>query len=111
MARFGVSAVRGDVPKKGQELANVNDVFKVSDFKLGAKEKVAGAEAQVVEYAVVLKGVVKGSAKMWINTQTTLPAKLEMRLIGNGLLFVLSETYTEYTLDGKLDAKLFGEPK
>ena len=92
-------------------MANVNDDFKVSDFKLGAKEKVAGAEVQVVEYAAMLKGALKGSAKMWINTQTHLPAKLETRLIAQGLAFVLSETYTEFALDGKLDEQLFAEPK
>jgi hypothetical protein len=110
MARFGASSLRGYRPQ-GRKLANVNDDFKVSDFKLGAKEEVAGAEAQVVEYAVVLKGAAKGSAKMWISKQTNLPAKLEMRLIAQGLAFVLSETYTEFALDGKLDAKLFAEPK
>jgi outer membrane lipoprotein-sorting protein len=109
LPRFGVFFVLEDATK-GIELGNATDDFKASDFKLGAKENVAGAETQVVEYTVVLKGKEKVSAKMWINTKTNLPAKLEVRLVANGLPVALSETYLEYALDGEVDAKLFAEP-
>jgi hypothetical protein len=90
----------------GREWPQVDDDCQVSDFKLGAKEKIGTAETRVVEYTVLLKGK-KGSAKMWINTKTNLPAKLELRIETGGIALELSETYTEFVIDGKLDAKQF----
>jgi outer membrane lipoprotein-sorting protein len=96
---------------KGNELPKIDDIFKVSDFKLGAKEKVGSAETRVVEYTVLVRGKDKAAAKVWINTQTNLPAKLELRMESNGIAVELSETYAEFAIDGKVDSKLFEMPK
>jgi outer membrane lipoprotein-sorting protein len=98
---------------ENQQLPKVDDAFKVSNFKLGAKEKVGNAETRVVEYTVTLKSKDMAAAhvKVWINTQTQLPAKLELRVDAGGVAVELSETYAEFVLDGKLDAKLFEQPK
>src|SRR5262249_40031244 len=55
------------------------DAFQISDFKLGAKEKINGVDTQVIEYKVVGTGKDKATynAKMWIDLKASLPAKLE----------------------------------
>lgn len=107
LSRVGI--VGGLEPLRGKDTLKVEDVFKLADFKLGAKEKVGKAETQVVDYTVQFEGK-KVLAKMWIDTQTLLPAKLDMRNQG-GPAVELSETYRDYTIDGKVDAKLFEAPK
>jgi outer membrane lipoprotein-sorting protein len=110
LPRIGIFSGIEDA-SKGKELPNVDEYFKVSDFKLGAKEKVGNAETRLVEYTVLFRGKDKGSVKVWINTKSTLPAKLEIRAEAGGVTIEILETYTEYALDGKLDAKLFEAPK
>jgi outer membrane lipoprotein-sorting protein len=113
---------RGVVPRVGlgaaledqdalADLPNVDDRYKISDFKLGGKEKIGDAETRIVEYAVLIKGKDKGTAKLWINTKTHLPAKLQIRAGVGGADIEITETYTEVTIDGKLDDKLFEAPK
>ena len=99
--------------RKEKEAPKVAELFAVSDFKLGDKEKVAGAETRIVEYTM-LKTKAKPKdekwvAKVWINTKTYLPAKLEQKVFDFDIK--VSETYTEFVIDGKLDSKLFEIPK
>jgi outer membrane lipoprotein-sorting protein len=110
LPRIGIFSGIEDA-SRGKDLPNVDEYFKVSDFKLGAKEKVGTAETRVVEYTVLFRGKDKGSVKVWINTKTSLPAKLQIRAEAGGITIEITETYTEYALDGKLDAKQFEAPK
>jgi hypothetical protein len=93
--------------------AIADDAFKLSDFKLGAKEKIGNADTRVVEYNI-FRGKDKATGKVWINTKTNLPAKLQIagsKVAVMDAFAEYTETYTEYTIDGKLDAKLFEAPK
>jgi outer membrane lipoprotein-sorting protein len=117
------------------------ETSKVSDFKLGAGEKFGGIEVRIVEYTVSVQGrvekgpdgrplrmvslyaggptigfpvegPVKVPAKVWIDTKTNFPAKLELRwapAVAKGY-----REFTEtlrFTVNGKLDEKLFEPPK
>jgi hypothetical protein len=102
--------------------------FKASDFKLGAKEKLGDIEARIVEYTVVVKGrvnlycgatfgfavegLVKIPVKLWIDTKTNIPAKLQIRwapAVAKGY-HEFTETL-KFTVNGKVDEKLFDPPK
>lgn len=110
----------------GKEPAKDAATFHLVDFKLGAKEKLGDIDTQIVEYNVAvkgktisvwlgaieqmfpLKGTEKATAKMWVDTKTKQPLKLVINadLDGNAVEFT-----QVFTIDGKLDAKLFEVPK
>jgi len=78
----------------------------VSNFKMGVKEKVGNAEAQVIEYIVKFGGERDAPVKLWIDTKTNLPLKRVMEYQGSW-----TETYSELVLDAKVDSKEFDLPK
>jgi len=90
--------------------------FKASAFKLGNKEKIGNREAQVIEYKLVLEDAPKEvaklsfSEKLWLDVETNLPLK---RVFTGKLKkeFTYTESYSEFTLNPKVDAKLFELPK
>jgi outer membrane lipoprotein-sorting protein len=82
-----------------------------SNFKLGAKEKLGDKQVQVLTYLVREKGgrpADGGSYSIWIDTKSQLPAKVVLDGANN---FRVQETYVEWQLDPKLEAKLFDAPK
>ncbi len=82
-----------------------------SAFKLGAKEKVAEREAQVVQYVANAKDGKPEEAvniALWIDTQTSLPVKRVCDSQGGTRT---EETYHNWQLNGKLESKLFELPK
>jgi outer membrane lipoprotein-sorting protein len=82
----------------------------VKDFKLGAKEKIGDKTTQVVTYQLDFDGT---SAKMsvWIDTKTQLPLKRVVAVDQGGQMFRITETYSTFAIDPKLDSKLFEIPK
>jgi outer membrane lipoprotein-sorting protein len=84
----------------------------VKNFWLGMKLKVDQREVQVVEYQIVLQsGKEPLKASVWIDTQTQMPLKrtLTGKVLGGEMS--ITETYSAFTVDGKLDPKLFEIPK
>jgi hypothetical protein len=82
-----------------------------SNFRLGKKEKVDGKEAQALQYALRDKDGPLGEiavCNVWIDAKTQLPVKLLLEGANN---FRVQETFVEWQLDAKLDAKLFSAPK
>ena len=110
----------------GKTPAETGTTFKLSNFKFGANEKVGDIDARVIEYTVAiegksvvvwmgalektisLKGMEKASAKLWVDSKTNLPMKLEVRSELDGAPVEFVETFV---IDGKVDAKLFEGPK
>src|SRR5262249_45300905 len=82
----------------------------IGGFKAGAAEKVGGRDAQVVRYKTNLSGLKDDEAAftVWIDSETGLPLR---RVIVGKSLGTITETYTEFTLDPKIDAKAFVLPK
>ena len=89
----------------------IDEDFKVTDFVLGDKEKVGEHEAQVVRYNLFLREV-KLSVSVWVDAKTklplqrvtTIPDKRQQKL-------TVTETFTELTLNPKLEPKAFELPK
>jgi outer membrane lipoprotein-sorting protein len=74
-----------------------------SDFKAGATEKVGGRDARVVRYE--WEGL---AVTVWIDPKTLLPRKRVVVWEKENLH--ITETYTEFTLDPRIDARAFELP-
>jgi outer membrane lipoprotein-sorting protein len=121
---FGVY-FRGALPRDGLFVSFQNldrrgdfpaDIFKLSDFKLAGKETIGERNTQVLQYTITMKEKGKNkepnvlSMKMWLDAKTNLPVKMAMTGGRSGITDV-TETYSEFTIDGKVDAKSFELPK
>lgn len=82
------------------------DDFKISDFKLAGEEKLGKRNTQVIQYTVKDKDANLGSMKVWLDAKTKLPVKLVMTADAPATI-VITETYSEFTIDANVDAKLF----
>jgi outer membrane lipoprotein-sorting protein len=93
------------------------DLLKVSDFKLVGKEQVGERNTQVIDYTVTeVKDVIspgKWWMKMWLDAQTNLPVKLTMTMPKDELsdISTTTDTFSEFTIDAKVDAQSFVLPK
>ena len=63
----------------------------------------------MIQYTVTEKGGGTSSVKMWLDAKTSLPVKLAMTGLQAGINDI-TETYSEFTIDAKVDAKLFKLP-
>jgi outer membrane lipoprotein-sorting protein len=91
---------------------DVNERLKVSDFKLGKKEKVGDQEAQAIEYTLRITGTgdrEPARCTVWVDTKTGLPVK--RTLVGTEGNEKFTVTYTKFAVDGKIDPKTFELPK
>ena len=99
------------------------DHFIIADFNLAGEEKIGERNTQVIQYTVKAKAkdpsfgtpnvnltTMKLPMKMWLDTKTKLPVKLVMTA-GDSQWNTITETYSEFTIDAKVDAKLFELPK
>jgi outer membrane lipoprotein-sorting protein len=108
--------VAGHVFSSSSEGVRSVATFKASAFKLGKKEKLGKRDAQVIEYKLTLENAPKEvaklalSEKLWLDVGTNLPLK---RVLTGKLNkeFTYTENYSEFTLNPKVDAKLFALPK
>src|SRR5262249_5401325 len=117
----GVGAYfRETLPREGFFLSSLEmdwrsdrapDLYKLSDFKLAGQEKVGERNTQVLQYTVTVKDVKDPlSMKMWLDAETNLPVRLAITG-GKSDWTDITETYGEFTIDAKVDAKLFELPK
>jgi outer membrane lipoprotein-sorting protein len=90
----------------------IDDAFQVSDFKQLKKEKVGDQDAQVIEFALRLKGLDGArTVTFWVDSKTNLPLKsIVVAQIGAEKV-TFTETYSKLTIDGKIDPKKFELPK
>jgi outer membrane lipoprotein-sorting protein len=108
IARFG--AVNAAMEKKIATADLARD-FPVKNFKLGGKEMVGMREAHVVQYQIQNK--IAGhlaEVSVWIDTKTQLPLKRAMAEKQEGKAIRTTETYGVFTVNSKLDDKLFDIP-
>jgi outer membrane lipoprotein-sorting protein len=82
------------------------DGWGVGGFKEGAGTKVAGRDARVLTYRFGAKGG-KGSipVTLWLDAKTLLP--LKSVVVNKSENLQITETYTAFKLDPKIDAKAF----
>jgi outer membrane lipoprotein-sorting protein len=83
----------------------------VADFKLGKKESVGEAEAQVVEFKLAAKGAKQPIVvTLWLDTGTNLPLKRVLVMAADDKETRVTETFRRLDLDAKPDPKLFELP-
>ena len=84
--------------------------MKLSGFKKGPGEKVAGKDATLLQYEVEEVGRPgKAAVKLWIDPATLLPVRRLITDEDKGIR--IEETYESFKLDEKIDAALFALPK
>jgi outer membrane lipoprotein-sorting protein len=106
IARFGATAA---AMERKIATADLDKDFPARNFHLGVKEMVGQREAQVVQYQIQNKIVgTLVEITVWIDTKSQLPLKRAEKETGKDNRS--TETYGVFTVDGKLDGKLFEIP-
>ena len=91
---------------------NINDMYVVSDFNIGRKEKIGEREAQEIQYTFTFFEQKESLAmSVWLDTKTNLPLKRVVTSTVDKEKFVYTEIISKMTLDPKIDAKKFELPK
>jgi outer membrane lipoprotein-sorting protein len=91
---------------------DVDKALPAKGFKLAGTEKIGHRKAHVVEYLIESQhSKVPIKATVWIDAQTQLPLKRALIAEFRKVSRRITETYNEFILDPKLDAKLFEIPK
>jgi outer membrane lipoprotein-sorting protein len=104
---FLATGDEAEEPKKG-----IDALYPASGFRLGAKERVGGRDAQVVEYRLTWAGKEPVfRASVWVDVKTSLPLKRVLTASKGGNTIRITEVYADVTRDAKLDDKLFDLPK
>jgi outer membrane lipoprotein-sorting protein len=109
---FALEAIEHVVAQVKGKQVPPEKLFAVSDFKLGAKDKIGDRPAQTITYSMVVAGSpLTASVTVWIDTQTNLPLKRIITDKKGTKGFEVTETYTGFTMDAKINAKMFELPK
>ena len=82
----------------------------VYDFKAGAAEKVGERQAKVLRYRFGKGGNDDGEITLWLDAENGLPLKRVFAL-PKGEKIRITESYSEFKLNPKVDAKAFALPK
>jgi outer membrane lipoprotein-sorting protein len=111
LARGGVVFVLNSFDLGISDPFDLDKQLPIKNMKLGVKENVGKRSAQAVEYEFREGGDRMWKASVWIDTQTQLPLKrLLVQVLVQGT-YRFTETYSAFTVDGKVDPKLFEIPK
>jgi outer membrane lipoprotein-sorting protein len=115
VSRVGVAGsmfvIRRGAAGKDEGPLDPDKLFRVHDFKMGEAEKVNGRDTKVLRYQLEVSEEKKEKAEvtLWVDAKTLLPLK-RLVVAGEGKARI-TETYTEFKLNPKLDAKTFELPK
>jgi len=92
-------------PLKADKL-DKDKLARLSDFKLGKKEKIGDVEAQSITYSAKM-GNIKLLVSVWIDAKTNLPVKRVFETGEGAQTMKVTETIKSIKLDEKVDDKLF----
>jgi outer membrane lipoprotein-sorting protein len=100
--------------KKGAKAPDLEKLVSLKDFKMGEPTKVNGRDARVLHYQATIAGAniedePKVKIALYVDAKTLLP--LKRTFVIEKEEGRLTETYTEFTLNPKIDPKLFELPK
>ena len=82
----------------------------VYDFKTSAAEKVGERQARVIRHRLGKGGNDDAEITLWIDAESGLPLRRVFAL-PKGEKLRITETYTEFKLNPKIDARAFELPK
>jgi hypothetical protein len=114
MANIPLPVQKVDGGKLEQKPDSVKDAFRLSNFKLGNKEKVGERDTQKLEYQLSVKGNeghIHAAVVVWLDIKTMLPVK---RILTDPMAEPkkpLTENYTKLIINEKVDSKRFELPK
>lgn len=83
------------------------NVPKTVDFKLGPKENVGPRDAQKIEFTLTEVESGKVSMALWIDLESHLPLKREMRGLHGQEKLTFTEFYSDFKLDEAIDPSKF----
>jgi outer membrane lipoprotein-sorting protein len=101
---------RTTTQQTGEKEPGLDDLYKVSEFVLGKKEKVGEREAQVIDYKLVMDNRDTAETTIWLDTETKLPLKRVLTSKNGNESLRVTETY-RIRINGKIDGKKFELPK
>jgi outer membrane lipoprotein-sorting protein len=110
VSRLGlIGGFRSTVGRKGKDgkAPDVDKLIGVHDLKMGEAEKVDGREAKVIHYEVKIRNGREEEARvtLWLDAKTLLPLKRLIQVDKDRVQ--ITETYSEFKLNPKVDAKTF----
>ena len=93
-SRVGVLAgFRSRAQQAGEKEPGLDDLFKVSDFVLGKKEKIGERETQVIDYKLLMDNRDTAESTIWFDMETKLPLKRVLNSKNNNETLRVTETY------------------
>jgi outer membrane lipoprotein-sorting protein len=114
ISRSGLTlAVLARPPADNVKEFKVDEEFKVSDFKLGKKDKIGDKEAQIIEYTLKVNPskVEPVTVTLWLDSKTQLPLKRVFKMKLDNKEGTVTETFSKLDLEAKIDANQFELPK
>ncbi len=109
MARVGlIGGFRATAQKgKDRKIPDVEKLFGLHDLKMGKPETVNGREAKVIRYTIKVSEPKEETVNvtLWLDAKTLLPMKRLLEIPAE--MTRVTETYTEFNLHPKIDAKTF----
>jgi outer membrane lipoprotein-sorting protein len=110
LIRGGIGAVL-DIGPDPKNKFEIDKILPISDFKLGAKEKVGNLESQVVTYKIAPPMREPLQVTLWLDTKSQLPIKRTAVVDLKDSKVTVVESYSEFTVNPTFDAKMFELPK
>jgi outer membrane lipoprotein-sorting protein len=110
IARAGIFAgIFYSVPDK--EEPKLDDLFQLTDFKMGNRQKIGAMEKLAFEYKIAFRGAKeRGLITVWMETPSMLPSKRIFTINDTTHKVRIMESYGEFQVDSKLDLKTFDLP-
>lgn len=91
---------------------NPLDMVKLSDFKKLKTEKIGDRSAEVIGYKITLKDQTDPiTGSVWLDSQTNLPLKRFLRAQIGGDNITVTETYSNFRINPKIEGNPFELPK
>jgi outer membrane lipoprotein-sorting protein len=95
----------------GRKPRELDDLFTVSHFSLGKKEKIGERQAQRIDYKLTMVDKKEPvDAQVWLDSETNLPLKRVFTMQDRDKKIQFTETYN-IRIGAKIDAKKFVLPK
>jgi outer membrane lipoprotein-sorting protein len=77
----------------------IDDLFKLSGFAFGGEEKIDGKNSRIVAYVIRTEEGRNTQAKLWLDEKGIFPLKRELRGKYFDTELVITETYSEQSLE------------
>ena len=91
---------------------SLDDLFTLSDFKVGNRDKKGLREILVIEHKITFRGAKeKGMITVWVDSKAFVPEKRVFTINDATHKVRVMEAYEGLTVDAKLDDELFALPK